>query len=263
MTLITWDNGPVFKNGAVGTEQACCCNQPPPDCDVTCQQWCEQIGTLVDPEGACPEGYTGTDGWCRKLTQPGDCDECNSTALPAPEGLEDYSVECVGYCCDIDDTEAVVEVCFPTPCCDCSANCTFTDPIIDNSGLDQYGQGTSRSGFTAGAPAGVQWARGYPDRLGLCYFWWRSDVACTVIVQIGTPSTPQISAGNSVTRLTIYGCVDGEWVDITSTVTTNGPFISRTDTGGIGAESAYGGIPCPTEAEEDFIDPDIECNPLP
>lgn len=27
MTSIAWDNGPVFRNGAVGTEQACCCQQ--------------------------------------------------------------------------------------------------------------------------------------------------------------------------------------------------------------------------------------------
>ena len=25
MTSIAWDNGPIFRNGAVGTEQACCC----------------------------------------------------------------------------------------------------------------------------------------------------------------------------------------------------------------------------------------------
>lgn len=29
MTSIAWDGGPIFRNGAVGTEQACCCQQPP------------------------------------------------------------------------------------------------------------------------------------------------------------------------------------------------------------------------------------------
>lgn len=35
MTLIAWRNGPVFKNGAVGTESACCCNNPPTACSCS------------------------------------------------------------------------------------------------------------------------------------------------------------------------------------------------------------------------------------
>jgi hypothetical protein len=235
----------------------------PRPCEESCVQWCEQIGTLTDPEDPCPPGYAGSNGWCRKLTQKADCDRCDEPSLPAPPGLTDYEVNCIGYCCDIDSTEAVNEVCYPTPCCTCSDDCTVTDPASDNSGLDEHGQGVSRSGFVSGSPPAVAWARGYPDRIGLCYFWWRSDISCTVVVQAGTPFTPQISAGNSATRYTLYGCVDGEFVDITSIATTNGPFITRADTGGIGAESAFGGFPCPTEVALNFLDPTIECNPLP
>lgn len=32
MTLISWQNGPIFRNGAVGTEQACCCTTCSPRC---------------------------------------------------------------------------------------------------------------------------------------------------------------------------------------------------------------------------------------
>ena len=28
MTTIAWDGGPIFRGGAVGTEQGCCCNTP-------------------------------------------------------------------------------------------------------------------------------------------------------------------------------------------------------------------------------------------
>lgn len=33
MTLIAWNGGPIFYNGAVGTEQACCCGESPPPCE--------------------------------------------------------------------------------------------------------------------------------------------------------------------------------------------------------------------------------------
>jgi hypothetical protein len=47
MTLISWNGGPIFRNGAVGTEQACCCDQPPPpppcepceDCEFPASQY--------------------------------------------------------------------------------------------------------------------------------------------------------------------------------------------------------------------------------
>jgi hypothetical protein len=268
MTLITWNGGPIFRDGAVSTEQACCCDTPPPpppDCDVTCLRWCEQSGTLIDPEQPCPDGYSKSffgesDALCVKYTESDNCEDgCDEESLPAPESLQDYAVGCIGYCCNNKT------VCNAVPCCECTENnCEIiSNPIYDNSGLDQYGQGISRSGFTAGGPNSVQWARGYPDKYISCFFWWLSNVECTVVVQAGTPTTPTIYAGNGVQKWTLYGCQDGEYVDMTSTFTTNGPFISRYDTGGIGAESAYGGVPCPTEAPEDFLYPEFDCNPLP
>jgi hypothetical protein len=42
MTLIAWNNGPILKNGAIGTEQACCCAQKNKAC------------TCNDPYGYAP-----------------------------------------------------------------------------------------------------------------------------------------------------------------------------------------------------------------
>lgn len=36
MTSIAWSNGPIFRNGAVGTEQACCCEQFCCFTDINC-----------------------------------------------------------------------------------------------------------------------------------------------------------------------------------------------------------------------------------
>lgn len=36
MTSIAWDGGPIFRNGAVGTEQACCCEQFCCFTDINC-----------------------------------------------------------------------------------------------------------------------------------------------------------------------------------------------------------------------------------
>lgn len=54
MTLIAWNGGPIFRNGAVGTEQACCCGGPPPpppcepceDCAVPTTPQYEQGGAI-------------------------------------------------------------------------------------------------------------------------------------------------------------------------------------------------------------------------
>jgi hypothetical protein len=47
MTLISWNGGPIFRNGAVGTEQACCCAQKNKVCDCS------------DPYGYAPLTVTG------------------------------------------------------------------------------------------------------------------------------------------------------------------------------------------------------------
>jgi len=35
MTSIAWKNGPILRNGAIGTEQACCCGSTPECCPVS------------------------------------------------------------------------------------------------------------------------------------------------------------------------------------------------------------------------------------
>lgn len=64
MTLIAWNGGPIFRNGAVGTEQACCCDPPPPpplcdscpDCEFPAVQ---NVTTYADPEGQCLVNWGG------------------------------------------------------------------------------------------------------------------------------------------------------------------------------------------------------------
>lgn len=89
MTLISWNGGPIFRNGAVGTEQACCCGGPPPpppcescpDCAFsTTPQYeegasieCFGVGTLPStkgldvfnglPPGGLPGGVSWKDGY--------------------------------------------------------------------------------------------------------------------------------------------------------------------------------------------------------
>lgn len=64
MTLISWNGGPIFRNGAVGTEQACCCDQPPPppNCDpcLNCEFPDDQSETtFAEPTGQCAVNYFG------------------------------------------------------------------------------------------------------------------------------------------------------------------------------------------------------------
>jgi len=46
MTLIAWNNGPIFRSGAVGTESACCCAQK------------NKVCTCGDPYGYLPLSVT-------------------------------------------------------------------------------------------------------------------------------------------------------------------------------------------------------------
>lgn len=238
-----------------------------PPCDIACLTWCEQIGTLADPETSCPEGFSGNSGWCRRVSGVLDCEGCTSTAFPAPDGLTDYEVNCIGYCCDYDPGANVLEVCQQTPCCDCSDNCTVS-AFVDDDDRNENGEGYRRIGFPAGEPVNwggvirnVEWARGYPDRIGSCYFWWYSLNTCTTVLSEGPPRT---SGSISRERWRLYSCVDGEFVDVTDTYTTNGPFEQTNFVvNPVGAESAFGGVPCPAEPSSDFLPPTIDCNPLP
>lgn len=60
MTSISWRNGPILRNGAIGTEQACCCSTGPQCC-------CKADGTV------------------QELTSGQQCD---GTAVPKPGDLE-------------------------------------------------------------------------------------------------------------------------------------------------------------------------------
>jgi hypothetical protein len=56
MTLITWNGGPIFRDGAVSTEQACCCDTPPPPpppCDPCegCEFPTGVLDNTVEPGG--------------------------------------------------------------------------------------------------------------------------------------------------------------------------------------------------------------------
>jgi len=61
MTLIAWNGGPIFRNGAVGTEQACCCAQKNKVC--TCSDpygYAPRTVTAAVTLGALLSGSTGT-----------------------------------------------------------------------------------------------------------------------------------------------------------------------------------------------------------
>lgn len=280
MPLIRYGAGLLRRGDALAASVACCCG--PGGCtDLPCPRYCVETGTTTDPEGECPPGWntrTGWDGGCRKVTplmfigEGATCEDC--TSQTAPEGLADYQVSCIGYCC----TNEFTDFCLPDPCCTCSESCAHPagapdGVIIDNSGLNANGEGFSRTGQVSGEPSdrnwtngsyGVEWARYYPDQIGQCYFWWYSVNACLTVIDAGSATTPRISLGILRERFRLYGCVDGVWQDITATAVTNGP-LERFFTFGTptGAESAFGGVPCPTDPDDDFLDPIIDCNPLP
>lgn len=54
MTSIAWSSGPIFRNGAVGTEQACCCNKGCSQC-YQCTFPAERSES-TDYSGTEPEG---------------------------------------------------------------------------------------------------------------------------------------------------------------------------------------------------------------
>jgi hypothetical protein len=110
------------------------------DDDADCQLWCEQIGEMVNAEDPCPSGFGGTSAACRKVTAVESCDECNETNFPAPSGLTDYGLNCIGYCCD--------NQCQPDPCCTADCLWEYVFPSGGNPGYwnlvaDTCGEGCS------------------------------------------------------------------------------------------------------------------------
>jgi hypothetical protein len=88
MTNIAVQDGKILlRDGAIGTEQSCCCKK----CEGPC-----------DAENACPEGCECVNGRC--VTEcSGPCDAEN----PCPEGCRCFDGECVPECsgpCDGDDS---------------------------------------------------------------------------------------------------------------------------------------------------------------
>jgi hypothetical protein len=158
----------------------------------------------------------------------------------------------------------------PCTCDDCRVSDFLqegTPSCLDGSGFDIF-QGYQRSGLLRGSngPAGVEYAEGYPEILGYCWFWWQANNSCVVAVGSLGCCGAYSYAGTIREKWTLYACKDGEYIDITSTATTNGPFTSLTNYGGgaTGSESvACGGVVCPDDPNSDFLEPIIDCNPLP
>ena len=119
MTLITFEDGQVvFRDGAVGTEQACCCAEGECQNDNECC-YCETVDFLIvcgsPAEQSCinnggtvvPDGFDPTLCVCKDVpsVRSPDCDEdfCFSLYFGGPG-----YVQVTGYCCDNE--------CFPDPC---------------------------------------------------------------------------------------------------------------------------------------------------
>lgn len=113
MTSIAWNGGPIFRNGAVGTGQACCCETCAPCCvggtrisgpDYDTQAECEAQGGVWAP---CADNVSCEGRWglgtgdpdcgdtqcctCGKCT-PGhwgrDAGDCVCTPGPIPDGVD-------------------------------------------------------------------------------------------------------------------------------------------------------------------------------
>lgn len=180
MALYLYNGQLLIRNGAIAGAEACCCLECTADAD--CLKWCEQLGVMEDPEAPCPEGWEGTSAACRKVTQVAGCEECTEANLPAPSGMTDYAINCIGYCC--------FGVCQPTPCCPPCPECSHpsyqyeTVPSSDPAGCGDssgYYSSSRSQNFSAVLPAGVSWKPGYPAALGTCNYTVLIDslsVAC-------------------------------------------------------------------------------------
>lgn len=116
MTLISWNGGPIFRNGAVGTEQACCCGGPPPftcescpDCEFPASQY--EQGSTIDcfgttslastraldrwinnvPPGGLPAGVAWKDGF------PNALNGCEWAFV-----IDSLSIDCCYENCDVE-----------------------------------------------------------------------------------------------------------------------------------------------------------------
>lgn len=99
MTLIAWNGGPLFVNGAVGTEQSCCCD--PPVCE-----WYQAAAPDV-PGAADIQTYSYDDtippapDFCDCPCTNGYCYGDPPAAGPtAPECYDPDNLCTTGSCCD-------------------------------------------------------------------------------------------------------------------------------------------------------------------
>jgi len=170
----------------------------------------------------------------------------------------------------------VCPCCAPENPCSC-ANCDLSqfleedskEPCTPDGTAVVINQGYAKVGIVAGSggPAGVQYAEGYPELLGDCdWFWWRATNSCVVATgSLGFPGAYSYSS-TQWEKWILYQCEDGVLTDITATATTNGPFEYLQFFGGnaTGSESvACGGVPCPNDPDQNYLEPTIDCNEFP
>lgn len=133
--LTVQDGKLVVRNGTLGTGRGCCCGGETGVCclnngscttEYGTRQECEECVPentcyeymfLENPEDPCPEGWTGSGGYCERTTTPQSCDDCDGYCLE----------QIVGPC----GHWKAGKVCEDAPCCvgpcetasDCAESC--------------------------------------------------------------------------------------------------------------------------------------------
>ena len=171
MTLITFEDGKaVFRDGKVGTEQACCCQgcccvdgEPVPG--ITSREECEECtGTFIcretqqpDENGECPEGWTfvfaGLGSYCQRDTVVDSCENCNGQCFYETEGACGVWLEngCDSEAPDCDAEELCVsfsQTTFDVPDPNSPPAELLTGPMVrDDSGWSYGGPNENGYGF--------------------------------------------------------------------------------------------------------------------
>lgn len=135
MTLITWQNGgPVLRDGKVGTEAACCCDQAECSEDLDCCV-CMSDSFYFDGNGN-PLDCAGLGaGWQNRDGIVGDCIFIGNESFPCPQGpvgSEEWIAR-VFWCNQQYPEAAAIDSFEPMPighCCSgvCQKSCDEADP---------------------------------------------------------------------------------------------------------------------------------------
>ena len=145
MTSITVQDGQiVLREGAIGTEQACCCGEPP-ECES--DEDCPEGECCVDGQCGpcpcesdedCPEGEKCCDGECVPAdTCCGPCDEEN----PCPEECVCVDEQCYTACpCTTSIPQPKVEVEITLPDTGCPGGTYNTTLLLELGGLGIAGE---------------------------------------------------------------------------------------------------------------------------